>query len=463
MISLFCTTKTCIHIKRLKHAAKKHFMRKLVRRVFNAPMHYLFPLISLFFSCNKGFADDAQSLDLFTMVVPNTFNYATSSKVNIDYTLQTKDGKPLDKKMVQLLDKPLSEGGEILYQGLTDKDGHIEQNISLPTHVNQVIFDYGIGGNHTTQTASVGAQRIVSNMSTSISTASKDTDGDGVIDDYDDFPNDPKRAYISWAPAKETYGTITYEDAWPNLGDYDMNDLVVDYNYQFVLNADNDVVEMYGEYVVRASGAANKNGFGVEFPFPPSSVTSVTGTRVINNKVVKFSSNGCEAGQKLAVFIAFDDAYSVMPVPNSWEYINTQKNAAFIKPDTIKMKMSFTRLIDPDLLGSVPFNPFIFVNKERGREVHIPGETPTDLATKSYFKTGVDDTDPARRRYYKTARNLPFALALPAKFTYPIERHIISGAYLRFIPWSQSNGVLFPNWYRVNIPAYRNTVDLYLK
>ena len=46
-----------------------------------------------------------------------------------------------------------------------------------------------------------------------------------------------------------------------------MNDMVVGYRYTTVTNAKNQAVEMYADYVVKASGASFVSGFGVQFPF----------------------------------------------------------------------------------------------------------------------------------------------------------------------------------------------------
>ena len=62
-----------------------------------------------------------------------------------------------------------------------------------------------------------------------------DTDLDGVDDCNDDFPNDPERTTLN------TYvGSLAYEDLWPSRGDYDYNDMVVDYDIDHILNAFHD-------------------------------------------------------------------------------------------------------------------------------------------------------------------------------------------------------------------------------
>ena len=286
-----------------------------------------------------------------------------------------------------------------------------------------------------------------------------DTDGDGVADTYDKFPTDPTRAYINVYPKADAYATIAFEDNWPNTGDYDMNDLVVDYQYTTIQNAENKTVEMFANYVCRASGAMFKNGFGVQMPFASSLVKSVTGSRVTYNSVVTIASNGVEAGQSKAVMIAFDDFYKIMPASGG-NYVNTQSGATWMRPDTIRMKMTFTTALTAAQLGTAPFNQFSILNKTRGKELHLPGELPTDKMNTALFNTVQDNTNPATGKYYKTRSNLPFAINLPEKFSYPYEGKIISSAYLKFVTWAQSGGTSNADWY-TNISTNRVLPLLY--
>ena len=63
-----------------------------------------------------------------------------------------------------------------------------------------------------------------------ITYTSPDSDGDGVANTFDDYPNDPNKAFNNYYPSKGNYASLAFEDLWPNKGDYDMNDMVVDYN-----------------------------------------------------------------------------------------------------------------------------------------------------------------------------------------------------------------------------------------
>ncbi len=285
-----------------------------------------------------------------------------------------------------------------------------------------------------------------------------DKDGDGVTDIYDKFPEDPTRAYINYYPSEDGYGTLAFEDNWPYMGDFDVNDLVVDYRYKLINNGLNRTVEMDADYVIKAVGATFTNGFGVEFPFPANYVHSVEGSLAVNGGIVNFAANGCEAGQTKAVIIPFDDAFAVM---GSDKFINTYPANPYITPKQINMALQFNTPIQSSEMGSAPFNPFIFINKTRSREAHLAGYTPTQLADSKYFKTGQDNTSPSQNRYYKTTNNLPYGLAFTETFEYPIEGKAINSAYTKFISWAQSGGSSYTNWYSND--AYKQAGLLYKK
>ena len=273
----------------------------------------------------------------------------------------------------------------------------------------------------------------------------KDADGDGVTDVADDFPNDATRAYINYYPGERTMGTLAFEDNWPYLGDYDMNDLVVGYRYSVVSDALNRVIDLKAKYLLKASGAKFRNGFGIEFPFLSSLVKSATGSLVTNSQVVTLGANGCETGQTKAVIIPFDDAFTVMN--STTGFINTYSVNPFVGKDTILMNLSFTRPLLQSEFGTAPFNPFIIIDRTRGREAHLPGYTPTAKIDTKLYKTGVDNTIPAQNNYFKTNTNLPWAVAFTEQFSYPQEGKTISTVYTKFMPWVQSGGTISANWY----------------
>ncbi|MBN2236592.1 MAG: LruC domain-containing protein [Bacteroidales bacterium] len=281
-----------------------------------------------------------------------------------------------------------------------------------------------------------------------------DTDNDGVPDSFDEFPEDAEAAFNSYYPSEGDYATLAFEDLWPSKGDYDFNDLVVDYNFNTITNLQNQVTKLKGEFVVRAIGAGFHNGFGFQLENVLSNqISSVTGN-ALEEGYIQSNANGTEANQSLATIIVFDDAWN-------HGYGNTDPSKAFAAPtETIQVEITLATPIPFDQFGLAPFNPFIIVNKERGREIHMADYHPTDLADVSYFGRYNDDTNPTIGKYYKTTGNLPWVLNIPQQFEYPIEKSSIDKPHLKFVPWVESSGSLFNDWYK-NQAEYRNPIYIY--
>jgi LruC domain-containing protein len=289
-----------------------------------------------------------------------------------------------------------------------------------------------------------------------------DKDGDGVKDDQDAFPTDPEKAYISYFPSETGYAQVAFEDNWPSKGDYDLNDLVINYRYKYVKNAKNQVVTLEGTYNATAAGASFKNGFGVQLPVAASTVKSVTGQKAISN-YIKYAANGVEASQTKAVIIPFDNHDAVLKYADNSFFVNTLNSREKVAGTTTTVLITFNAPIDQESLKAADFNPFLISNLRRGYEIHLPGFVPTDLANTKLFKTGDDASNPLTNKYYLTAENGPWALAYNTAILYPIETVNIGNAYLHFAEWAKSGGLSFVDWYSNTGAGFRNTSNLYLK
>ena len=283
-----------------------------------------------------------------------------------------------------------------------------------------------------------------------------------MIDSQDAFPTDPTRAYINYYPAANTWGTLAYEDQWPGTGDYDMNDLVVNYQYKIVSNAKNNVVELFGSFAPIATGATYNNGFGVRFPFANGLVKTVTGQN-LKNGYIKSNGNGTEAGQTNAVIIPFDNARSLIKYNDGGLFINTKMDLSKASGDTSVVYVGFTSPISTSTLGTAPFDPFLISNMHRGFEVHLPNNAPTDLIDKTLAGTLDDASVAAKGIYYVTKDNHPWALSFTETFNYPIEQVSIDQAYLHFFDWAKSGGALYKDWYKNTGAGYQNTKNIYSK
>ncbi len=282
-----------------------------------------------------------------------------------------------------------------------------------------------------------------------------DTDGDTVPDNLDAYPEDPTRAFNSFYPNETDFGSFAFEDLWPGYGDYDFNDFVVNFNYKIVTNAQNNVVDVITKFQIMAAGASLNNGFGLVFDAPSSTVASVTGCMKFGN-AVQIDPKGYEVGHtNTTVIIPFDAISTIM----EGGMVNTIPGGVYIQTTVNTVTTHFE--IPQASIGTPPFNPFIFVDQERGHEIHLKNEPPTNLVDPDYFGTYHDVSDPATGTYYVSETGLPWAIEVPINFNYPIEKADILTAHLKFAAWAQSSGVDYPDWY-MDLAGYRNSANIYV-
>jgi len=292
-------------------------------------------------------------------------------------------------------------------------------------------------------------------------TGNTDTDGDGIQDNEDEYPNDPARAFNNFLPAAG-YGSLAFEDLWPGRGDYDFNDLILDYRFTTVTNAQNKVAEIRGSFVVRAIGAGLRNGFG--FQFPNNNIDAndifVDGYR-IEDGYISLNANGIEENQNKPTIIVFDNANNILQSTGGFG-VNVEPGVPYVEPDTILISMIITpNIYMAEDFNLINFNPFLIIDEIRGKEVHLANYPPTNLADVSYFGTMDDDSNPATGKYYKTENNLPWAIKISESYDYTIEKVEITQAYLKFYEWAASSGSSYQNWYQ-NEAGFRDNAKIYV-
>lgn len=297
---------------------------------------------------------------------------------------------------------------------------------------------------------------------TSVATIDRggDTDGDGIQDAQDEFPNDAARAFTSYYPSKTVYGTIAFEDMWPKMSDYDMNDMVVSYRYSYILNSKNQVVNLKADFQLRAVGTIYKNGLGVELPVAASTVKSVTGQRISGNYIT-MAANGVESGQTKAVIIPFDNTDALFPGVSNAINLNVYNHSSKFTAQTVSLNIEFNSPLAQSAVLASNFNPFLIARQERGREIHLMGYKPTAKANAALFDTQDDATVPAQNKYYLSLTNKPFGIMFSDAFQYPTELNGVDKVYKMYSPWATSSGLNHADWYSNTASAYRVSSMVY--
>jgi LruC domain-containing protein len=118
--------------------------------------------------------------------------------------------------------------------------------------------------------------------------------------------------------------------------------------------------------------------------------------------------------------------------------------------------------LSTSIMDAAAFNPYIIVNQQRGKEIHLANRIPSDKANVGFFGTVNDNSIPGIGRYYKSYNNLPWALDINTSIPYTKEKVDFLQAYLNFSIWAQSNGLSNPDWY-IDMPGNRNTSKLIIR
>lgn len=263
-----------------------------------------------------------------------------------------------------------------------------------------------------------------------------DFDGDGIIDRWDDLPEDPDAAYITHFPESGKQ-IVAFEDLWPSYGDFDFNDLILSNQVIITSNGSGTPLEASFKVSIDAIGASLDNGFAMmlydenKAAFTENIISEITGDASLDPD----NTNGLIISND--VFETINDRYQ-----------NNGEGPEGV-PDTLRFTITFNE-------NAAAFIPelYLFRTNDRGHEVHRSGFPLTETANPALFNTEDDAGD------YKSATGLPWGIEILTDQIYqnPIEKVDILIAYPKFGSWATSNGVTDPLWYQE--PVSDKVVDI---
>lgn len=410
-------------------------------------------------SCKKDNSDPLPNQEKATkdLKVPNNFTWTTSRSVSVNlnfvYLSQSVANAPFK------LYAGTQATGKIIYNGIANANGQFKSVIKVADYYSTVQV---VCGNDV---------QLINLVDTTIvhpkhpGTTEKASKANAIVNISQKSFVKSKDENHTFYPAENLYGSIAFEDNWPYLGDFDFNDLVLDYNVDATTDDNGDVTKIVYKFIPRGCGAGFHNGFGIQFDWGVTyaDIASVTG--YINNKF-PLDSKGLEPGQTSGPsFIVFDDAWKAA------YQSNTDPTKPYVQNQTVTITVNFATPKNIWNFGFPLSNPFMIVNGDRSREIHCSYNWPTSKASYTWAQTGDDNTafsyfedapntkmvamDPS----YKSKNGLTWAICLDEKFIYPIEKVDIINAHLQFANWA--TGWSPWDWY-TDQPGYRNNSNLYL-
>ena len=229
----------------------------------------------------------------------------------------------------------------------------------------------------------------------------------------------------------EKTGVYAFEDEWPKAGDYDMNDVLVQYTYQKVFNIFNEILsESFTFKTLYNKSTVFTNGLGFILSNEGNAQSTEYFIRKENEKDFTVASGADKFTRESNAIILTDN---VKTIPNA-EYKVTFKYGD--KNSNKKQETSIDAFI---------YRP----SKEGNRlEVHCPMKKPTSKVDTSLFGQYEDCSKPNEGIYYVSNQEniYPFAFYLANANANDIaelknfdknEKKSISEIYPKFIDWAK--------------------------
>lgn len=263
-------------------------------------------------------------------------------------------------------------------------------------------------------------------------------------------------------PYEGGWSTIMFEDQWPKNGDYDMNDLIVDFYIKQTYNIrTKKIAQIDIKYKIRAIGAMYRVGFGFLLP----------AERIPGGLVRLEYSNGhgqevwLNNRKELRLFI---NAKEVLNIPPN-KFLNTthSSQSVHMAPQLYQMSLVYTSVnwssqeyqqYTPTHRWQVaPYNPLMYVSRfdeplDSGRRVHLKNY-PIDRSRTNLnlFMTendrSIEYNNINRLVTYQNSNGMPWAIYTNVRIPYyPIQKVDILRAFPNFQSWVTSNGLQHVEW-----------------
>jgi len=273
--------------------------------------------------------------------------------------------------------------------------------------------------------------------------------------------NEPDLQITSVYPASDQYATLAFEDCWPQIGDYDFNDVVWQYRVTERLNGQRELIGFTYDLQLQAMGASYHNGFALHLPtVTQEHIATVALTRngeTISREVLQ--TNGSQA-----VFIVSEDLRSDLLSLNALDdncvYYRTQATCLAQQTQTLSYQLEVTLQTSAprNNVGYPPYDAFIFASEQRyhgdytalhpgmGWQTHLKQHSGTALIDSALYNS-VDDVS-SGNNHFVSENNMPWAINLGESWQHPLERVDLNNAYRQFKNWVESSGEQNTDWHQ---------------
>lgn len=287
----------------------------------------------------------------------------------------------------------------------------------------------------------------------------------GEVEDYPVELTSP-HTIVKYYPNANDWATIAFEDNWPLVGDYDMNDLVMQYRLAQYDALDN-VQKISIDGQLMAIGGSYHSGFAFRVPGLLRNQVNLSRSSFRINGV-EVTSSYLEEGRSEAIIVIAEDFWTFVSPGEACKFYRTEPGCG----SKLQFEFSLELILETDVVASnisdFPYDPFIFATNNYQRsyvfgeapgrryEVHLQNQQPTEAFQENFFGRGDDASDVSKGQYFVSSNGMPWAINLPYDWQHPIEYLDVKYAYPLMHDFIVSSGELSPEWYKIENSNHKN-------
>ena len=285
---------------------------------------------------------------------------------------------------------------------------------------------------------------------------------DGEVEDYP-IAITEEGVSLNYYPDAASYTTFAYEDLFPEQGDFDMNDVLMNVRIT-EYHKDDHIIRLKIEGKLAALGASYRNGFALQLPGINSNQVKADSISLHIDNVMQTQSI-LETNQTNAVLVVAENLWDIVQAgEGGCHFFRTEDGCGSSHRPSWTLVVPFASPISTASMPELPYDPFIFakpgsyhgdlvdtatgIHPGRKFEVHLKNKSPTDSFESALFGLADDASEPNQQHFFQTNNGLPWALEIPYDWQHPKEKTSILLAYPQFFEFAaDSTGNTNPDWY----------------
>lgn len=244
------------------------------------------------------------------------------------------------------------------------------------------------------------------------------------------------------------WGTLLFEDMWPELGDYDFNDLAANYKIQVYFEKKDGK-----DYLTGILIAVRLNALGGNMPYTLCLQMDECNSGQISSVEDYGSAENSFKWEnpKADTWPLFSFHWAAQKGSNGGKYYNTEEGCEVSDLSQNQITLFISPKGDIELKNHFIHGTYnFFIRHNNGKEIHLKGYKPTEAFAETYRKIVAENEHLSSDNYYCTKDGFVWGIKVPKGINHARETIDFGVAYPQFKNWVQTGGVENKEWYEDN-------------